>query len=234
MPAKAPSFNGFSTDFFAFFAELRDNNNKEWFTANKPRFKDVVQGELSDFVTAMAPRLAKVSPHYIADPRPNGKSIFRIYRDLRFSKGGKPYKENAGIHFKNERSTDVHAPGFYIHLAPDEVFFGGGIWKPAGPDLKKIRDAIVNDPKGWAKIVKSKPITDIFDGIHGDGLVRPPKGFDADHEHIEDLKRQTFFAMRKAKISLTKKPEFPDEVAKTFKAASPFMAFIAKAVDAPF
>lgn len=234
MPAKATSFKGFSKDFFGFFEELRNNNNREWFTANKPRFRDVVQGELADFVTAMAPRLAKVSPHYIADPRPNGKSIFRIYRDLRFAKGGKPYKENAGIQFKNERSMDVHAPGFYVHLAPDEVFFGGGVWKPASPDLRKIRDAIVDDPKGWGKIVKSKKMTDVFGGVHGDGLTRPPKGFDADHEHIEDLKRQSFFAMRKADIALTRTPDFVTEVAKTFKDAAPLMAFVAKAVDAPF
>ncbi len=234
MPAKTPSFNGFSSDFFAFFEELRANNNKEWFTANKPRFKDTVQGELSDFVTAIAPRLAKVSPHYIADPRPNGKSIFRIYRDLRFAKGGKPYKENAGIHFKNERGKDVHAPGFYIHIAPDEVFFGGGVWKPASPDLRKIREAIVDDPKGWGKIVNSKKMKEVFDGIHGEGLTRPPKGFDADHPYIDDLKRQTFFAMRKADIALTRTPDFVPEVAKTFKDTVPFMAFIAKAVDAPF
>lgn len=234
MAAKSTDFPGFSKDFFAFFKDLKANNNKEWFTENKPRYKDVVQGELSAFVTAMAPRLAKISAHYIADPRPTGKSIFRIYRDLRFSKGGKPYKENAAVQFRNEVSQDVHAPGFYVHLADNEVFFGGGIWKPASPDLRKIRDAIVDDPKGWAKVAHSKKMADVFGGVHGDGLVRPPKGFDADHEHIEDLKRQSFFAMRKSKVALTRTPQFIDEVTQTFKDASPLMRFVANAVSAPF
>ena len=234
MPAKAPAFPGFSTDFFAFFKELKANNNKEWFTANKSRFREVVQGELSAFVTAMAPRLAKVSPHYVADPRPNGKSIFRIYRDLRFAKGGNPYKENAGVHFRHELSKDVHAPGFYVHMEPDKLFFGGGIWKPASPDLRKIRDAIVDDPKGWAKAAHSKKMIDVFGDLHGDGLVRAPKGYDPEHEHIDDLKRQSFFAMRNTKASAARSPDFVDEVAKAFRDASPLMRFIANAVDAPF
>ena len=127
----APAFAGFSDDFFAFFAELAASNTREWFEANKPRYKDVVQGELAAFVTAVAPRLERISRHYLADPRPNGKTIFRIYRDVRFSRDKRPYKEHAACHFRHSGEGDVHGPGYYVHLEPKEVIFGGGIWKPA-------------------------------------------------------------------------------------------------------
>ena len=91
----ATEFNGFPKDFFIFFRELKENNERAWFEANKHRFRDHVQAPMSAFIEAMAPRLAKVSKHFTADPRPNGGSMFRIYRDVRFSKDKRPYKEHA-------------------------------------------------------------------------------------------------------------------------------------------
>ena len=161
------SFDGFSDDFFRFFRELKKNNNRTWFQDNKARYKDVVQGELSAFVQAMQPKLAKVSAHMVADPRPNGGSIFRIYRDLRFAKGGNPYKEHGACQFRHEAGKDAHAPGFYVHLEPTKVFFGGGTWMPAPPALKRIREAIAENSKDWVKASTGKKITERFGGVHG-------------------------------------------------------------------
>jgi uncharacterized protein (TIGR02453 family) len=121
------TFTGFPKDFFAFFRELKENNERAWFEVNKQRFRDSVQAPMSDFIEAMAPRLAKISKHFTADPRTNGGSMFRIYRDGRFSKDKRPYKEHAACHFRHSLGKDVHAPGFYMHFASDEVFFGGGL-----------------------------------------------------------------------------------------------------------
>jgi uncharacterized protein (TIGR02453 family) len=231
MPAP---FNGFPKDFFAFFRELKANNNRVWFEDNKQRFRDSVQAPMSDFISAMAPKLAKVSKHFTADPRPNGGSMFRIYRDVRFAKDKKPYKEHAACHFRHSLGKDVHAPGFYMHFATDEVFFGGGLWMPPPDALAKIRGRIAAKPQDWKKILADKGFAKTFDGVRGESLSRPPRGFDADHPSIEDIKRKSFFAMHEARVKLASSPKLVNEVAATFAAAKPLMRFLCGAVDVPF
>ena len=227
-------FDGFSTGFFAFFEELAENNDRQWFTANKERYRQEVLTQLSCFVQAMAPRLAKISTHYVADPRPNGGSIFRIYKDMRFAKGGKPYKEHGACQFRHAAGKDAHAPGYYVHLEPGQVMFGAGIWKPPSPELRKIREAIARSPADWKKVIADRRLKQVYGGVDGDGLTRPPRGFDADHPHIEDIKRETFFLMRGEKPAIARKADFADEVAASFRAATPLMRFLTKAVGADF
>jgi uncharacterized protein (TIGR02453 family) len=230
----AESFAGFPKDFFAFFRELKANNNRPWFEENKERFKESVQAPMSQFITAMAPRLKKISKHFTADPRPNGGSMFRIYRDVRFAKDKRPYKEHAACHFRHELGKDVHVPGFYMHFAPEEVMFGGGLWMPPPDTLGKVRDAIVGKPQVWKKAVTDKRFTAQFDGVHGEALSRPPRGYDAEHPFIEDIKRKSFFAMREGSVKLASSAKLVDEVADTFAAASPLLKFLCNALDAPF
>jgi uncharacterized protein (TIGR02453 family) len=230
----ANEFNGFSPSFLRFFRELSKNNNREWFKANKVRFQKDVQAPMSDFIAALAPRLEKVSPHYVADPRPNGGSMFRIYRDMRFSKDKKPYKENAGVHLRHARGKDAHAPGFYIHLSPKDIFYGGGIWYPPSPHLKKIREAIRDDPGAWKKVATNKRILEQCGGVEGIGLTCPPRGFDEDMAFIEDIKRKSFFAMQSAKPKSIESPEFLKEVHEAMKTAKPLMKFVCDAIDVPF
>jgi uncharacterized protein (TIGR02453 family) len=227
-------FKGLPKDFFTFFSQLAKNNERAWFEANKQRYKDVVIAPLCDFMEAMAPRLAKISKHIVVDPRPNGGSMFRIYRDVRFAKDKSPYKTHAGVHFRHGLGRDAHVPGFYMHFAPDEVFFGGGIWMPEADALAKVRRAIANDPKSWKKVVEDKAFAKTFKGIEGEALVRPPKGFDPDHPYIGDIKRKSFFAMHESSAKAAQSVGFVDEVEATFKAAKPLMAYLCKALDAPF
>jgi uncharacterized protein (TIGR02453 family) len=112
---------------FEFFRELKANNSKEWFAENKTRYEQQVREPLLAFIADFGLRLPAISPHYVADPRKSGGSLFRIYRDVRFSKDKTPYKTGAGIQFRHERGKDAHAPGFYLHLEPDGCFFGAGI-----------------------------------------------------------------------------------------------------------
>jgi len=230
----AQDFTGFSPSFLRFFRELAKNNERIWFNANKVRYKVEVVEPISQFIEALAPRLEKISPHYVADPRPNGGSMFRIYRDVRFGKDKRPYKENAGVHLRHARGRDAHAPGFYVHLSPKEVFYGGGIWYPPGPHLKKIREAIRDDPGPWKKVATNKKIMERCGGVRGDGLVRPPKGFDADEPFIEDLKRKSFFAMSNATPKSIESEGFLDEVTQSMKTAKPLMKFVCEALDVPF
>ncbi len=227
-------FEGFPRDFFAFFKELKENNERPWFEANKDRFRQSVQAPTSAFIAAMAPRLATVSKHFTADPRPNGGSMFRIYRDVRFSKDKRPYKEHAACHFRHALGKDVHAPGFYMHFAPGEVFFGGGLWMPPSDVRSKIRDAIASKPGVWKKALTDKAFAKHFDGVRGEGLSRPPRGYDPEHPFIDDIKRKSFFAMHEADAKLASSPRLVDEVAGAFTAARPLMKFLCSAVEAPF
>ncbi|HEX3430969.1 MAG TPA: DUF2461 domain-containing protein [Rhizomicrobium sp.] len=227
-------FKGFPKDFFAFFRELKAHNERPWFEANKERFRESVQAPMSEFIAAMAPRLAKISKRFTADPRPNGGSMFRIYRDVRFSKDKRPYKEHAACHFRHALGKDVHAPGFYMHFAPGEVFFGGGLWMPPPESLEKVREAIASKTAAWKKILDDRNFRKHFDGVKGEGLVRPPRGFDPAHPYIEDIKRKSFYAMREADQRLAASPALVDEVAAGFSALSPLMKFLCASLDVPY
>ena len=227
-------FNGFKKSFFEFFEDLKDNNNREWFTENKSRYEDRVVEPLLAFIEAMQPRLKKISPHILAVPKKQGGSMFRIYRDIRFSKDKRPYKEHGACQFRHDAGKDAHAPGFYVHLEPGNIMFGGGIWMPPSETLRNIRTAIANDAAGWNRVKNAKALKETYGDIRGEGLTRPPKGFDADHKHIEDLKRKTFFVMRNGTKTGAAKPQFADDVAKSFRAASPLMRFLCKANGLPY
>lgn len=229
-----PAFKGLPKDFFVFFKELAKNNERAWFEENKQRYKDVVIAPLCDFMEAMAPRVAKISKHITVDPRPNGGSMFRIYRDVRFAKDKRPYKEHAGVHFRHAQGRDAHVPGFYMHFAPDEVFFGGGIWMPEPEALGKVRHAIVDDPKVWKKVRDDKAFLKVFKGIDGESLTRPPKGFDPEHPYVEDLKRKSFFATHESSPKTAQSAALVDEVEETMRSAKPLMKFLCDALDAPF
>ena len=227
------TFDGLPADYFKFFKELKANNNREWFNDNKPRFRESVQEPLANFVEAVAPKLKKISKHFVADPRLNGGSVFRIYKDVRFSKDKSPYKTHGGVQFRHALGKDAHAPGFYVHLDPEEVFFGGGIWHPPSPQLLKIREAIRDKGNAWGKMKDAVIASPRFDEIRGEGLTRPPRGFDAEAPFIEDIKRKSFFAMTNGKPAAAKKPAFIEDVAGAFTDAKPLMKFLCDAVGAP-
>ena len=128
---------------------------------------------------------------------------------------------------------NAHAPGFYIHLATDGIFYGGGVWTPPGPQLNLIRDYIADNARSWARIANAKKVKEVG-GIRGDSLKRPPRGFDAQHVHIEDLKRKSFYVMTEAPPREALKPEFIDSVTEGFRRAMPLNRFITGALDLPF
>ena len=225
---------GLPRDFFAFFRELKAHNERAWFEDNKQRYRDSVQAPMSAFIEAMAPRMKKISKHFICDPRPNGGSMFRIHRDMRFSKDKRPYKENAACHFRHAQARDVHAPGFYMHFAPDGILFGGGSWMPEPDALAKIRGAIAAKPAAWKKVVGDRALRKHFDAIEGEALSRPPRGFDPDHPLIEDIKKKSFFALRREGVKLAQSPRLVGTVADSFRAVSPLMKFLCGALDVPY
>ncbi|MFN2377424.1 MAG: DUF2461 domain-containing protein [Candidatus Binatia bacterium] len=234
-PAAAPApFTGFPKDFLAFFRELEKNNDREWFAANKPRYKESVEAPLLSFIAAIDLPLGRFASSFVAIAKTQGGSMFRIYRDTRFSHDKKPYKENAGLWFRHEAARDVHAPGFYVHLSPKEVFFGGGIWMPPSAELRMVREAIVADPERWTAVTRAAAFRRRFGGVEGDGLKRAPAGFDPAHPLVEDLKRASFFAAETATPSSIQSKDFLKTVVKSFQATVPFMEFLTDAVGLTF
>ena len=179
---------------FRFLRDLAKNNNREWFNARKPRYQEKLRDPFLQLIADLAAPLAKISPHFRADPRPSGGSMFRIYRDTRFANDKSPYKTWLGARMFHERARQVHAPLFYVHIQPGRCFAGGGLWHPEGRDLKRIRDFLVDNPASWKKATRSKRFRERF-GLGGESLVRPPGGYDpeprADRRHqAQGLRRQ--------------------------------------------
>jgi uncharacterized protein (TIGR02453 family) len=223
----------FGPDLFSFLADLRANNTREWFAANKHRYEAQLLEPALDFIEAFAPKLEQISPHFRADPRPSGGSLFRIYRDTRFSKDKTPYKTNVGIHFRHERAKDAHAPGYYLHIGPGEVFAGGGVWHPATEAATRVREAIASDPEGWRRATRVGAFAERFQ-LAGDSLKRSPSWVDPEHPFVDDLKRKDFFGSTRLSERDVVAPDFVDQYARVCRAAAPLMRFLCNALDVPY
>ena len=220
-------------DLFAFFRELKRNNSKEWFQSNKERYEQRVRLPLQRFIMNFEQPLRRISPHFRADPRPVGGSLFRIHRDVRFSPDKSPYKTHGGIQFRHERGKDVHAPGFYLHLEPDNVFAAVGIWHPDSSALGRIREAIDSAPAKWQRAKNDPGFSKAYE-LGGDSLKRAPQGYDPNHPQIEDLKRKDFIASAALSEGDACAPDFPDRYALLCARATPFMKFLTEALDLPW
>jgi uncharacterized protein (TIGR02453 family) len=227
------AFRGFEPTLFQFLEELTDNNNRPWFQENKGRYeRDVLEPAMA-FIRAFQPRLRRISPYFVAIDRRVGGSLMRVYRDTRFAKGGEPYKTNVGIQFRHEFARDVHAPGFYVHIAPDECFLAVGLWRPEPAALGQIRQAIVEWPDRWRRARDDRKFRARF-SLDGASLIRPPRGFPADHPWIEDLKRTDFIGLEELDERGVLDKGFLDHVTASFAASRPFMRFVCNALKAPF
>ena len=190
------SFNGFYTETIDFFKDLSNNNNKTWFDENRGTYDEFVVRPSRRFVEVMGKRLSEVAPNIIADPRVN-KSLFRINRDVRFSKDKSPYKTNLAIWFCEGKRKRMECSGFYFHMEPEKLMLGGGIYKFDKPHMEEYRRSVVHPTYGKELFdainrVEDKPTP----GIKGSGSCgmypgerykRLPKGFDPEHENADLL-----------------------------------------------
>ena len=157
----------------------------------------------------------------------------RGYRDTRFSKDKTPYKTNIGIQFRHALGKDVHAPGYYVHVAADGCFMGVGLWRPESKVLNQIREFIADNPNAWKEATQNRAFKGAYE-LRGESLIRPPRGYQADHPLIEDLKRKDFIAFAEFDVADLGSKTFTKQAAKTFAKATPFMSYLCMAVDANF
>jgi len=223
----------FGAETLRFLQELSANNNREWFNANKSRYESLVLDPSLAFIQSMQRPLETFAPHFTAVPKRVGGSLMRVYRDTRFGRKSEPYKTNIGIQFRHERAKDVHSPGYYIHIEPGEVFIGVGMWRPEPPALAAIRTRIADRGPEWRAASRARSFVRHFE-FAGETLVRPPRGYGKDHPAIEDIKRKDFIAIKQLGVRDPLAPGFRSDVIAAFRAATPYMQFLCKAVGIPF
>ncbi|MFW2381862.1 MAG: DUF2461 domain-containing protein [Acidimicrobiales bacterium] len=221
----------FTTELFSFLEELKENNTRDWFAANKDRYERVLREPALRFIEDFREPLHGISPHFEANAKTVGGSLFRIHNDVRFSKDKTPYKTHVGIHFRHERAKDAHSPGFYLHIEPGNCFAGAGLWRPETKLAYEIREFIAEHPDRWSSIMESD-FSSRFE-LQGDSLKRPPKGFDPDHPLVEDLKRKDFIGISKLSQREVTSGTFQRTLSDRLALSADYMRFMCEAVGVP-
>jgi uncharacterized protein (TIGR02453 family) len=218
----------FSPRLFQFLEQLRRNNRRAWFLKHKPEFEEFARQPGLRFISDLQLRLREISTWLVADPKPTGGSLFRIYRDVRFSKDKSPYKTHVGMNFWHASANEaVHGAGLYLHLEPKGSFLAGGIWQPDPRSLARIRDAIAWHPEEWRAAKRGLK-------LGGETLKRPPRGYPADHPLIEDLKRKDFVASIELSQSQVCSRRFLESFLRSARRMSPLLKFLSEAVKLRF
>ncbi len=222
-----------SPALFRFLRELRANNHREWFAEQKSRYDSDVLLPAVELVAALEKPLAKVAPMLSAIPKKHGGSIMRIYRDTRFSKDKTPYKTNVGISLRHLADSDIHAPGVYVHLEPENCFIGAGCWRPDRQTLSQIRAAIDEDPRRWSRARDQSTKKTDFE-LAGDQLKTSPKGYSIEHPMIEDLRRIDFIAVAPLKEQELISSQAVEKIVSLIREVRPLMRFLCEAIGEPY
>jgi uncharacterized protein (TIGR02453 family) len=217
----------FSPQLFTFLEELKANNNREWFEANRHRYLEFVRDPMLAFIAAFRPRLANVSSFLIADPKPNGGSMLRLHRDLRFSKSKEPYKPRAAAYFWHQAGKE-NLPGIYLHLDTNDSYLALGLWRPATAIRRDVTDAIANRPEDWKRAISDRQFK-AKTKLTGESLVKLPKQYSPDHPFAEDLRRKDFVASANFTRQQVCAKDFLDRVESICQSSKPFMEFLTTA-----
>ena len=223
----------FTAATFRFLRELAANNRRDWFAANRSRYEEVVRQPFLRLIADLQAPLTRLSPHYLADPRPQGGSLFRVHRDTRYARDKSPYKSWASARLFHERARSTESPSFYIHIEPEHCFVGGGLWHPQPETVKRVREFLVDNPEAWKKATRSKKFVAGF-VLGGESLVRPPRGFDAAHELIVDLKRKDFIATCDFPETLATSAELMPFLVGRLNGLAPMIDYLCAALDLEF
>ncbi len=205
-------------DTIVFLRELKLNNNRDWFNKNKQRFNSIQSG-VKEFANEVNESLKK------SDDIEKLK-IFRIYRDLRFSKDKTPYKKNIGMAF--HRAKPELRGGYYLELSADESFVAVGFWNPNKEDLLRIRKEIEVDGQEFKSVINDRKIKDIWGEIKGQEVKTSPKGFNKDHQHIDLIKKKQFIFIKKLKEEDILDEIFQKKLVSYFISIRPFFDYMSE------
>lgn len=236
----------FSRTLFQFLRELAENNSREWFLDNKARYESQVRQPALQLIADLGAPLQKISPQLIASPKPVGGSLFRIHRDTRFASDKRPYKTHVGMYFAHAATKAVargeagnaapgrlDAPGLYLHLEPGGCFMGGGLWHPQPPSVKRVRDYMLSNPVSWKKATRDAALRRHFE-LGGESLARPPRGYDPEHELIDDLRRKDYIASAPLTQAEVLSPDLLKLLVQRYRQLTPMLDWLCGALDLDF
>lgn len=221
-----PPFNGFPKEGLKFLRNLKHNNNRSWFKLHKLEFEELVKLPMQSLINDLKPIVQEFAPDFLMDPQ---KSIFRIYRDVRFSKDKSPYKTHIAAIFQPTKNWNDSA-SLYLHIEPGGIFLGGGMYMPNAVQLKKFRNYLISNSDAFIEIVYSKDFKNYFNKIEGEKLKRVPVGFPNDHPLREYLKLKQFYIGYDLPESACLKRDFLKKIVHIFKKMMPFVNFINNAI----
>jgi uncharacterized protein (TIGR02453 family) len=226
--AEYPPFAGFPKAGIDFLKKLKRNNNREWFQNHKSEYDDLVHFPMECLIAELRQRMRDVAPDIEFNPK---RSIFRIYRDVRFSKDKSPYKTNIAASFElGGKNKPTEWPGVYVGVEPGEIFVGGGLYMPTGPQIKSIRQMIAGQPEEYLAVIEAPRFKKTFGSVLGERLQKAPLGFPKDHPMIEHLRLKQMYIGIEPKVEVCFSPKFADLVAGVFADALPFVRWLAKAM----
>jgi uncharacterized protein (TIGR02453 family) len=221
--AASSAFPGFPAEGIAFLRALKKNNDRDWFNARKPVFEEKVRKPMLDLVRAVHAHMLPYASWYVGDP---AKSIFRIYRDTRFSKDKTPYKTHIAAYFSRNGLGKDSGAGFYFYASPEEAGVAGGLYHPSPDELLSVRRIIAHDPDTFLELFQNRRMKRLFGELGGEALTRPPKGFDADHPAIDLLKHKSFVLHAKFEPAIATTPRFYKEIVARLEPLTPFVEFL--------
>jgi uncharacterized protein (TIGR02453 family) len=213
-----------------FLKDLKKNNKKVWFDANRNRFDDA-RKNFEEFTSEVIARLGKID-ETIAHLEAR-ECTFRQHRDVRFSKDKSPYKVNMGLYLSKGGRKGKQA-GYYLHLEPGGSFTGGGLWIPMAPELKRVRQELDYNWEEFRSIISSKKFKSVYGDLESGSdvkLSRPPKGYEPSNKAIEYLKLKTLIASVKLQDSELTSKDLPKKVVSYFQTLKPMIDFLNRAVE---
>lgn len=216
------TFPGFPPEALQFFRGLARNNNCEWFLPRKPLFEEKVKEPMRQLVDALNIALHDFAPEYVTDP---DKAIFRIYRDVRFSKDKKPYKEQIAATFRRSGSPH-HQGGYYFAISHKSVAVGGGVYMPEPELLLDIRQRIAARHEEFRRILAAPPVRKLLGNLEGAQLSRVPRGFPADHPDADLLRYKYYLLFKELPARLVSSPKLYKEIVDRFRVMVPFLQFL--------
>jgi uncharacterized protein (TIGR02453 family) len=213
----------FTPKTLAFLRALKRNNDRAWFRSHKAEYELHVRGPMVALLARLAADVPRFAPELISDPR---VSLYRIYRDTRFSDDKSPLKTHIAAHFPSRGFARNEGAGLYLEVGPSWVWIGGGLYMPSSSNLQLLREHIAARHRILHRIVSSPSFRRAVGTLEGDRLTRVPRGYPPDHPAAEYLRYKQFLAGREFEADLSTSPRFYPEVLKIFRSVAPLVRFL--------
>ena len=221
--ASKSTFKGFPPEGMEFLRDLKENNDREWFTPRKAVYQEKVQEPMVELVSAVHAEMLRFAPAYVGEPK---KCVFRIYRDTRFAKDKTPYKTHVAAAMWRGGADKNTGAGYYFSISPEALEIGGGLYSPEPDALLAVRRHIADHAVDFRKTFETAAVRKLMGDLHGESSSRAPKGFDPEHPAMDLLKRKHYVLMKSADPALATTPKLLPEIVKRFEAMAPFVDFL--------